>query len=440
MSILKRSKRISRRDFLKAGGVATLGTLAAAYGFSPMMRARAQDIAGTNFTVFLGQGSIPEAQAVQDDRLAAWAEEADVNLTVETLALAEWATRLATMAEIGAGADLINMYQQHVGVNASILTDVTDLVEELEETLGDFFEPYKSVAYQDGKWIAIPAAVYGQYWHFRTDLFAEAGVDSWPTTWEELHTVGTTLKASGTPIGFVLGPAVTDGATHAYSLLWSFGGREFEEDGTTIALDSPETRACLEFFKDFYNDACYEDAFAWGEAGNNQAYNSGLVAATNNANTIYYGLANNAPDLVDVTSLGGALEGPAGAYQYMSMLFWGIPTYSANVEAAKAYLRDFYNLDFQAEWTAAGQGYNLPPFPGLDDVDAAWPSDPNLAAARTLPRTVRLPGYSGPFTTGVAESMNKFLIINMFANVAQGMDIQEAIDSTVDEMNVILNS
>lgn len=436
-----KTHRISRRSFLRNSAVAAAGGLAAAAGLrlSAPHVARAQGLSGTKFTVLWQQGSVPAAADLEKKMMEDWAKAAGVELAIESVALGEWAAKLATLAEAGGGADLVHLYTQHVGVNLPVLMDITDLVDEIGAKLGGWLPGPKSVGVVDGKSFSIPTFVYGQYWHFRTDLFQEAGVSAWPATWEELHKVGKTLKEKGTPIGFTLGPAVTDGATHCYSLLWSFGGKEFEEDGQTIALDSPETLACLEFFQQFYNDALSEEAFAWNELGNNQAYLSGQIAATNNANTIYLNLAQNAPDLVDKTSLGGALAGPGGAYQYMSMQHYGIPTYSKNVEAAKTFLRDaYYSLDFQKAVTVAGNGYNLPTFTALDDDDSAWPTDKNLAAARTLAKAARVPGYAGPFTRFVGQSMDKFLIINMFADVARGTSPKEAITKTVDEMNVIL--
>ena len=74
----------------------------------------------------------------------------------------------------------------------------------------------------------------------------------------------------------------------------------------------------------------------------------------------------------------------------MSMQFWGIPTYSKNVDAAKDYLRTaFYSKEFQTTWTKAGNGYNLPPFPMLDNVNEAWPTDPKLASARARPNRTK---------------------------------------------------
>ncbi len=221
--------------------------------------------------------------------------------------------------------------------------------------------------------------------------------------------------------------------------MWSFGAKEFEADGKTLALNSKEMMDCLTFFQTYYKDSLAENAFAWDETGNNLAYTSKQIAATNNANTIYAGLLKTDPELAGNSSHGITIAGPGGAFQYMSMQYWGIPTYAKNVDAAKAYLTDaFYTKDFQTAWTKAGNGYNLPPFPMLDSVDAAWPTDPKLASARTLAKTTRMPGSPGPFTQVVGAAQNKFIIIDTFAKVAQGMAPKDAIAFAVNEYNVLL--
>ena len=63
-----------------------------------------------------------------------------------------------------------------------------------------------------------------------------------------------------------------------------------------------------------------------------------------------------------------------------------------------------------------------------------------MAAARTLAKSTRMPGYAGPFTQAVGQSMNKFIIIDMFAKVAQGMAPKDDIKWAVNEMQVVLKS
>ena len=72
-----------------------------------------------------------------------------------------------------------------VAVNAANMQDLTPLATELDKTLGGWYDGPKSVVIrEDGTWRALPIAVFGQYWHYRTDL-----IPTWPSTWEELHKI-----------------------------------------------------------------------------------------------------------------------------------------------------------------------------------------------------------------------------------------------------------
>jgi multiple sugar transport system substrate-binding protein len=420
-----------------AAGSAAAGTTATQ---APASASAGKPIKGTEITILWMPPSIQAAADLQEKNMDDWAKGAGVKLTKDTVALDQWDAKLATNAQTKQGADLVSMYAQHVATNENVMIDISDLSGQLNTTVGGWYDGPKSVCIRgDGKWKAVPAAIYGQYWIYRTDLFKQAGITAFPTTYEDFHQAGKKLKAAGTPIGHTLGHAVTDGATHNYSLMWSFGAKEFEADGKTVALNSKEMLDCLTFFQTYYKDSLAENAFAWDETGNNLAYTSKQVAVTNNANTIYAGILKTDPDLAANSSHGVTIGGPGGAFQYMSMQYWGIPTYAKNVDAAKAYLTDaFYTKDFQTQWTKAGNGYNLPPFPMLDSVDAAWPTDPKLASARTLAKTTRMPGSPGPFTQVVGAAQNKFIIIDTFAKVAQGTAPKDAIAFAVNEYNVLL--
>ncbi len=420
------------------GGATTMAATTAAA--MPASASTGKPIKGTEITILWMPPSIQEASDLQEKNMDDWAKGAGVKLTKDTVALDQWDAKLATNAQTKQGADLVSMYAQHVATNENVMMDITDFAGQLGTKVGGWYDGPKTVSVRpNNQWKALPAAIYGQYWIYRQDLFQQAGVTAWPETYEDFHQVGKKLKAAGTPIGHTLGHAVTDGATHNYSLMWSYGAKETEADGKTLALNSKEMMDCLTFFQSYYKDSLAENAFAWDETGNNNAYNSGQIAATNNANTIYAGLLKNDPGLAMKSNHGNTLKGPAGGFQYMSMQFWGIPTYAKNVDAAKAYLTDaFYTKDFQTAWTKAGNGYNLPPFGLLESVDAAWPSDPKLASARTLAKTTRVPGSPGPYTSTIGAAQNKFIIVDMFAKVAQGMAPKDAIAFAVNEYTVLL--
>src|SRR4051812_4466517 len=110
-------KGMSRRNFLRTATVGGLATATAMHLGMPRL-ARAQDIKGTDLTILWLMPSIPESAATRQKAMEEWAAAAGVNLTLETIALDKLAEKLATMAEIKAGADLVEMYSMDVAVNA----------------------------------------------------------------------------------------------------------------------------------------------------------------------------------------------------------------------------------------------------------------------------------------------------------------------------------
>ena len=278
----------------------------------PRAPATGKPIKGTEITILWMPPSIQAAADLQEKNMDDWAKGAGVKLTKDTVALDQWDAKLATNAQTKQGADLVSMYAQHVATNENVMIDISDLAGQMNTTVGGWYDGPKSVCIRgDGKWKALPAAIYGQYWIYRTDLFQKAGITEWPKTYEDLHQAGKKLKAAGTPIGHTLGHAVTDGATHNYSLMWSYGAKEFEADGKTLALNSKEMLDCLTFFQTYYKDSLAENAFGWDETGNNLAYTSKQVAATNNANTIYAGLLKTDPELAGKSATASRSRAPA---------------------------------------------------------------------------------------------------------------------------------
>src|SRR5205814_1287648 len=69
-------------------------------------------------------------------------------------------------------------------------------------------------------------------------------------------------------------------------VLWAFGGKEFEKDGKTVALESDGTLQSIEWWVQIFK---YMDpgVTAWLDPDNNQAFLAGKVSATTNVNTIY---------------------------------------------------------------------------------------------------------------------------------------------------------
>ncbi len=135
----------------------------------------------------------------------------------------------------------------------------------------------------------------------RTSWLKEMGYgpEKFPQTWEEYRAVGKELKPKGHPYGQTLAHAFGDGPAFWYPYLWSWGGKEVEADGKTVVLSSQETVELVKFAVRFWKECFDEGAFSWDDAGNNRAFLSNTISATNNAASIYIAGKEQARDLSD---------------------------------------------------------------------------------------------------------------------------------------------
>jgi hypothetical protein len=232
------------------------------------------------------------------------------------------------------------------------------------------------------------------------------------------------LHAKGTPIGMTLGHASGDGRSTNYPVLWAFGGKEFEADGRTVAINSPGTLAAVEWYKEIYQ-YFIPGTTAWLDPDNNQAFLASKVSATVNVNTIY--LASRAAaatdaarkNIVDNMDHANWPAGPAGRFANYNINVWLPFASSPNKAGQREFLKAWYSRTFLPKWTKVGQSYFIPQLAGFDSEDV-WPEDPKLKIFRDLNKINRLPGYGGPPTPVAAEAVNKYILVDMFAKACTG--------------------
>ena len=96
----------------------------------------------------------------------------------------------------------------------------------------------------------MPNGNIGQLMNYRKDWFDEAGVKSFPETWDEFLEAGIKLKAKGHPFGMSMGHGFADNYSWLYPLLWSYGVTVMDKDGKKVALDSNETAQAVEYVQE----------------------------------------------------------------------------------------------------------------------------------------------------------------------------------------------
>jgi multiple sugar transport system substrate-binding protein len=114
------------------------------------------------------------------------------------------------------------------------LTDVSRVIaERRSEFIASTLE---TVQYEDRHW-AVPYNSNAALLYYRSDQVAQA-----PTTWEDVY------RLAAAENGITYQGAAYEGLTVDFlELLYSAGGKVLSDDGTSPAIDSPQTREVLEF-------------------------------------------------------------------------------------------------------------------------------------------------------------------------------------------------
>lgn len=206
----------------------------------------------------------------------------------------EYNTKLQTDLAAGSAADVFTLDSLPTPdfVASNVLQPLDDYMAQAGFKAEDFF-PGLITAFQSG------GVTYGLPKDFSTlamfydpQAFEAAGVTTPPTTWDELRsTAQALLDQSGQP-PIVYAPSLA----RYIAFLYAGGGRVLSEDGSRVAINSPEAKAALDYYYGLYSDGL---AATFTDIG---AEWPGAAFATNAGSIVFEGnwllpfLAENAPD------------------------------------------------------------------------------------------------------------------------------------------------
>jgi ABC-type glycerol-3-phosphate transport system substrate-binding protein len=342
--------------------------------------------------------------------------------------------RITAAIQSGAGADIIMTVNNWPQLYAASCVDVGDVVEEISNAQGGYYDILRTTATVGGKWIAVPWASGGPLIAYRKSWLAEAGASEFPKTWDEYRTVGGKLKAAGHPYGQTAGHTWGDAPAWWYPYLWSWGGKEVEADGKTVVLNTKETVESVKYAVALWKETMDEGGLAWDDSSNNRAFLSGACSATNNGASIYLEakakpdtyLTEKGTPLKDDTLHAAIPAGAAGQFNLPATFTHMLMKYSQKQDAAKKFLGWMSSKEIFDKWFVSQQGYTCGPTKMWED-HPVWNVDPIMAPFRLIPRTGRLLGYAGLPNQQAAEVLTKYIITDMYARAIEGMDAAESV-------------
>jgi multiple sugar transport system substrate-binding protein len=421
----------SRRRFLKFAAAGT----AAALSRSRSARAEPKTITVLHESSFIK----PFDDYVQNVLAPAYEKKTGVKVNYEVTSVGSLPTRISTIAETGSGADItMNGLLQVIQFGEKYL-DVGDIAEEVGKAQGGWYDAGREAVLVNDKWKAIPFSNIGQLMNWRTDWFAEVGVKKFPDTWEELYEVGKKLKAKDHPFGMELGHGFGDNHGWLYPLLWSYGGAEVAADGKTVVIDSAETARAVDFARKFFKDTMLADVLGWTDVSNNKAWMAEQISCTNNAESILWFAKREFPEIGKVTAQAMNPAGPKGRFHLLNSISHSIFSFSPVLEEARTFMRWLMEPKQLSGWYDVAETYYQPLLHAYDNAPM-WDIEPRNLPYRDALASAHLPGWPAPASRQLAESVAKYVVVDMFAKACAGAPTAEVIKNAEAQLKGIYRS
>jgi multiple sugar transport system substrate-binding protein len=254
----------------------------------------------------------------------------------------------------------------------------------------------------------------------------EKGLTTAPATWEELVTQAAAVQ---NPPLYGLGLALSNvgDANVQVSVLQSYGGRIADDAGTTVTIDSPETRTYLDWVKGAWDQGLFPPGnTTWDGAGDNQAYLAGQAAFIANTGSVAIAAQKDDPDLYEATAYSPLPAGPKGIISPIGPNMRAISASSKNIDTAKALVEFLANPDFMQQYFAVAI------YAPVLKSQAAFPaydgSNQVLSGLKDLVESGTPPGYPDVSNTAYNEVNANFLIPKMVQRVViDNYDFDKAI-------------
>jgi len=438
---------ITRRDFVKMAGAGALAVGLGTGGVFP----RNGRAAGKTLKILQWSHFVPRYDKDWFDGFAKrWGEANGTEVTVDHINLAEIGARTAAEISSGVGHDLIEWISPPAQFEPSVL-DLTDVNQEAEKRFGkqhplctrSSFNPNtkKFYSFCHG-WVIDPGC-------YRKSLWEKAGKGQGPETWEDLITHGGKIKKEqGIQLGVGLSQEL-DSNMAARALLWSFDS-SIQDAMENVVINNERTMEAVGFMARLFKESMTPEVFAWTAVSNNQALIAGKAAFILNSISAYRSAQKEVPEIAKDIYFVPALKGPRGSGWSSEHVIYNyiVPNYSKSADTAKQFMLALVESYDQAMY--ASELYNSPAFfdaqipggergyPGvagakiLRDLHNAWfDDDPfrleseekgKLSVLKKAEEWSTNVGHPGPANSAIGEIFATFVLPNMLANAARGME------------------
>ena len=422
-------RRTSRRELLRR---ASTGAVVFAYGGAAAKTAvakapqyRHKQLAGT---LRIAQWShfVPAYDKWFDGVYTKrWGQANDTEVIVDHINQADIPARAAAEVAAQSGHDLFWFLAPPAQYEDQVI-DHTDVVKAISKKRGKMADVCYRSTYnpRTKKYFAFADTYAPDPVHWRKDYWTQVGFPNGPTTWDVVLKAAPKLRDIGHPIGIGMSNEI-DSNMALMAMMMCFGGY-VQNAQQHVVINSKGTRDALKYAASLFKAGMSNEIFAWSAASNNQAMLAGRLSLALNAISIVRSAeTTNLPFAKDLR-LSPIPAGPKGCVGLEHVMgCYVIWKFAKNKPMAKKFL-----IDLEVQYTGAFENsrfYNFPSFPAsVSNLSRRLARDPNQPSGKyNVLQTINKKythnvGYPGYSNAAMDEVFNKFLIPQMFAEVAQG--------------------
>jgi multiple sugar transport system substrate-binding protein len=293
------------------------------------------------------------------DAITAWGEEYGIETEVVMINQNETQQRVSAAVEAGTMPSALDMGRGLMLLLSASgeLEPVDALYDEIATINGGWLPLADEATNPDrygGNRYGIPFSLGGNVLYRRNDVLEPVGFPDAPDTWEALGEAAT--AGNNPPEVYGMGFALSNvgDANITQTMLQSWGGRIADDEGVTCTIDSPETRAFLEWIVPLYEAGLFPPgATTWDGAGDNVAYQSGNAIFIANPGSVYLYLVDNDPELAEVSRFSALPAGPAMRLSPADANVRVIPASSPHKEEAAELFKYLASEEFMEAYYAA---------------------------------------------------------------------------------------
>ena len=197
-----------------------------------------------------------------DEIIAGFTEQhPDANVTVEVQPWSNRNEQLLTALAAGAGPDVCYLNEDFIPQHAEE-GNIVPLDDVLGDARDDYFEHVLVAATYNDQLVTAPILTTSNTLVYNTNVFEEAGVTTYPATWDELLEVAPVFKEQGLYVTQYIGALENSLNLSYYPLLWQAGGTVLNEDGTEVAFNSEAGLDALNFVVQLFENEYVDPSLA----------------------------------------------------------------------------------------------------------------------------------------------------------------------------------